>query len=74
MSYPIYAVHYPLLWIFGYASKKVGLPSVVWIPLFFATVICAAWLLNKCWDIPVRRRLTARLSKDVRIANAVRSA
>jgi len=74
LSYPIYAVHYPFLWIFGYASKKAGLPSVVWIPLFFAAVICTAWLLNKYWDVPIRRRLTALLSKDAHMPKAVRSA
>jgi len=74
LSYPIYAVHYPFLWIFGYASKKAGLPSAVWIPLFFAIVICTAWLLNKYWDVPVRKRLTALVSKDARMAKAVRSA
>jgi peptidoglycan/LPS O-acetylase OafA/YrhL len=63
LSYPIYAIHYPLLWLVGFAAKKAGLPSAVWIALFFASTIGLAWLLNTYWDVPVRRRLTALLTR-----------
>ena len=61
LSYPVYVIHYPLLWLLGFAAKRVGLPSAVWIALFFATAIGGAWLLNRWWDVPVRRRLSSWL-------------
>jgi peptidoglycan/LPS O-acetylase OafA/YrhL len=61
LSYPIYVVHYPILWIFGYLARKLGVPAPIWIPAFFAVVAAFAWCLNKYWDGPVRSSFGAML-------------
>ena len=67
ISYPLYATHYPLLWMFGFAARKLGAPPVVWMPTFVILAVAVAALLARFWDIPVRRWLTQRIERrDIR--------
>lgn len=60
LSYPVYAIHYPALWMFGFAARKAGVPAVVWMPLFLVGIVVAAWALNRYFDQPLRERLNRR--------------
>ena len=67
LSYPLYTVHYPLMYLF-YAYIGFPAPSVtmadVW-PVALAFAACSlvlAWLLMRYYDAPLRRRLAKRLS------------
>ncbi|WP_230769167.1 acyltransferase family protein [Sphingomonas sp. Leaf4] len=64
LSYPLYAMHAPLLLLFGGAWARVGLKGSAWTPIGGLFVvggcIAAAWAVYRWWDIPVRARLKAR--------------
>ena len=66
LSYPLYAVHYPLMYLFyahiGFDGNLVPIevlnrvwPVAVCLPL---ASIALAWATMKCYDLPVRRRLS----------------
>ena len=61
MSYGLYAVHYPLIWILRGASGKLGFdPAYAGLMLIaFLVVSCA--ILERRVDRPLRTWLTARL-------------
>ncbi len=59
-SYAVYAVHYPLVAILGAVLRKLGLePPFVGI-FFVAFMFVLALLLDRYFDVPVRRWLTRR--------------
>lgn len=64
ISYPIYITHYPFIYIFSAWVVDNNIPlSKAW-PVgagVVAASIALAWLLSKCYDIPVRKWLTKRL-------------
>jgi peptidoglycan/LPS O-acetylase OafA/YrhL len=61
-SYPLYAIHFPLLFMTGFVARSLGLPLVIWGPLFLAGVVIFAYALGRCYDAPVRRWLTAKVA------------
>ncbi|MCX7279694.1 MAG: acyltransferase [Burkholderiales bacterium] len=60
ISYPIYAIHYPLMFLYLFAVKKTSLPAVLQLPLFIISVVSLAALLNKYFDVPMRNWLTQK--------------
>ena len=66
ISYPVYIIHYPAMYLFyswvwgnGLGFEEVW-PTCIGI---FVGIITLAWLAMKYYDIPVRRRLTAGFIK-----------
>lgn len=59
VSYPIYAVHYPLLIIFAQAQRRVmhGAPVLLYLA-FVVGVVGVAAVLARCYDAPVRSRIS----------------
>jgi peptidoglycan/LPS O-acetylase OafA/YrhL len=63
LSYPLYIVHYPLIytytaWVVAHkVSLRDGLPVAAGV---YVASVAMAWLLLKYYDEPVRRRLTRR--------------
>ncbi len=68
LSYPVYAIHYPLMFLYLYFAKRAGIGPAWQLAGFIGLVGVLAWLLNKYFDIPVRRWLTARLGRSPAIA------
>ena len=60
ISYPVYAIHFPLLFMFNHVAEKMGLAgtSVLWV--FMPCLIAGSALLYHFYDVPVRRFLSAR--------------
>jgi len=61
VSYPLYAIHFPLLQTFSYIfARKLHLPGGIVATVFVVGVIWLAWFLSHHFDVPVRRWLSAR--------------
>lgn len=60
LSYPLYAVHHPVLGVLGGAARRLGIRDALWVPLFMLLVCALAWLLAKHFDRPVRGYLSQR--------------
>jgi peptidoglycan/LPS O-acetylase OafA/YrhL len=61
LSYPIYALHYPIFcWVNGAYRSRFGAQSMsVEIPLAFALVVAGSYVALMAYDQPVRRWLTS---------------
>ena len=59
LSYPLYAIHKPLVML-TWLPRQLGLPLIVWGPLFVAGLIVVAWILGRYID-PVLRRLLGNI-------------
>ena len=58
ISFPIYAIHGPLLPIAEMAAQRLpGVPRVAMLAALVAALLVAAWLLERVYDAPLRRRL-----------------
>ena len=65
LSYPLYAIHYPLMYLFynhiGFAGDLVPIARLreVWLEALMLPVACIllAWLSFRFYDLPIRRRL-----------------
>ena len=71
LSYPVYIVHYPLMYMFYawvWAAPAERTFSAVWpvCTVLFAGIILMAWIAYRCYDLPVRRRLTSLILKRAR--------
>lgn len=64
MSYPVYIIHYPIMYLFYSWVWANGLSFAdVW-PVcigLFVVIMCIAWTAMKFYDEPLRKWLTARL-------------
>lgn len=68
LSYPLYAIHYPLMYLFyahiGFSGELVPIAKLndVWPEALLLLVACVllAWLSFRFYDLPVRRWLGAR--------------
>jgi peptidoglycan/LPS O-acetylase OafA/YrhL len=68
LSYPLYMVHYPFIWIFfSYLEKyKPAMDEkAVIIPIATILLIVFAWLVLKFIDEPIRKCLKNRMEKSV---------
>jgi len=64
ISYPLYMVHYPFVWIFltYVAVEKPGMDHLRWvIPISVILLIGLAYLVSKFLDFPIRRYLSEKL-------------
>jgi peptidoglycan/LPS O-acetylase OafA/YrhL len=64
ISYPLYMVHYPFIWIFlSYVTEKEPSKSELWwvIPIAVFLLICFAYLVSKYIDSPIRRYFTNKI-------------
>lgn len=64
ISYPLYIIHYPFMYLFYAWVWNNGLTfGQVWpvCALMFVALIAGAWIILKYYDEPVRRWLTQRL-------------
>ncbi|MDE5837270.1 MAG: acyltransferase [Paramuribaculum sp.] len=64
ISYPVYIIHYPAMYLFySYVWKNGYSFSQVWYlcPIIFVAVILLAWFFMRFYDTPVRRYLTTKL-------------
>jgi peptidoglycan/LPS O-acetylase OafA/YrhL len=62
ISYPLYAIHFPLLAIIIHARNTL-LPGPDWILAVASTIglLVLAWAIGKFYDVPLRSKLTAAL-------------
>lgn len=60
-SYPLYAIHFPLLFMTGFVARSLGLPLAIWGPLFLGGAVVFAYALGRYYDAPVRRWLTGKV-------------
>jgi peptidoglycan/LPS O-acetylase OafA/YrhL len=61
LSYPLYAIHYPLLRWTGWLLAACKTPEAWFIPASLALVLLGAFLALKLWDEPVRRYLSRQV-------------
>lgn len=64
ISYPLYMIHYPFVWVFltYVATIKPSATHLQWlIPVCIISLILLAYLVFRFLDLPVRRYLTNRL-------------
>lgn len=74
ISYPLYMVHYPFLWIlYSYMEKnKPGMEVMkIIIPAGMVLLIGFAWLVMRFEDIPLRTLLTTRLKSRIKREGAI---
>jgi peptidoglycan/LPS O-acetylase OafA/YrhL len=81
LSYPVYAIHYPIVRAIGFVLNKhaVGVPiRLAAIATGMVTIIGIGWAVFRFYDRPVRRTLTKRLLgkrvRDDRAAAGFRTA
>lgn len=68
ISYPLYAVHYPILWSVISLCKQhaVGAGGMLAVEcMTMALLLGLAWKMEKLYDIPVRRVLSAAMSGSI---------
>ena len=61
ISYPIYAIHYPLLRMVGSYAKDNHLSSVFWLPIFTVALSYFGWILGRYFDPFVRSMLSKKI-------------
>lgn len=59
LSYPLYVIHFPLLYLVGWLLAR-RMPEWASIPVSIALMLLAAFVALKLWDEPVRRWLSRR--------------
>lgn len=67
ISYPVYIIHYPFMYLmYAWAWKNGYGVDHVWpvAAVIIVTVIILAWLLMKYYDQPLRRYLNSKLNKN----------
>ncbi|WP_460583003.1 acyltransferase family protein [Hymenobacter arcticus] len=68
ISYPLYMVHYPFVWVFltYVATQKPSVAQLSWvIPVSILLLIGFAYLVFRFLDFPVRRYLMKRLKTNI---------
>ena len=63
ISYPLYAIHMPLIFMTGFVAGKLAISAQIWAPLYCVGVVAGALLLSRVYDQPVRAWLGARLRR-----------
>jgi len=62
ISYPVYAIHFPLLTGFKFALPKLGIPFFAMPLIVLPTLAVLGFLVARYYDAPVRRWLSHRLN------------
>lgn len=70
LSFPLYAIHFPLLFITRFAASKLGLPAALWAPTFIVALTAFAWWLGVYVDPIMRRRLTGIVDRRQKLLRA----
>ncbi len=58
ISYPVYAVHFPLVFIAGFTAGKLDIPAVVWAPVTLVALLALGLALGRLADPSMRRTMT----------------
>lgn len=66
VSYPIYAIHYPLLRMAGDYAKINHISGAYWLPIFVIVLVSLGWILGKDFDPFVRSILSGVLFRKQR--------
>lgn len=61
LSYPIYAIHVPLLFVLGFLFRRFGVPTEAYVALTLPVIGALAILAARFFDAPARRWLSVRL-------------
>ncbi|WP_367846469.1 acyltransferase family protein [Rhodoferax sp. WC2427] len=54
LSYAIYVIHYPLIFICAWAAEEAGIDRIIWMPAFLVVALSLAWSLHRFFDVPIR--------------------
>lgn len=65
LSYPLYAIHFPLLFVAGFLAHKLHLPVGLWISTFMIALVTFAYFLGRRVD-PLMRSALASLVRGAR--------
>jgi peptidoglycan/LPS O-acetylase OafA/YrhL len=66
LSYPLYATHFPLIFVFGFVATRLGIPAPGWIAALAIALPILALVLSRIYDAPVRAWLSRRWIADRR--------
>ncbi len=66
LSYPLYATHFPLIFVFGFVASRLGIPAPGWVSIMAIALPILALALSKIYDAPVRAWLSRRWIADRR--------
>lgn len=58
ISYPLYAIHFPLMWLFEAVADRFGWHSLASNVAFMICAVTLSWMTTQYWDAPIRRRVT----------------
>jgi peptidoglycan/LPS O-acetylase OafA/YrhL len=62
ISYPLYAVHFPLLQIFSFIfTRRLHLPAAAAAILFLPAILWVSWFLSHRFDVPIRKWMSRKL-------------
>jgi peptidoglycan/LPS O-acetylase OafA/YrhL len=62
LSFPMYATHFPIIFIAGYAASRLAVSPYAFAFGVLALVVVSSWILSRWIDVPVRRELMKRFS------------
>lgn len=66
VSYPLYTIHYPLIFIATFLAPKLGVPPIIWIPALTCVLLALSTALAWRFDGPARKWLGQVLSMKTR--------
>jgi peptidoglycan/LPS O-acetylase OafA/YrhL len=61
LSYAVYAIHVPLLWIVASVIRHFDVPRAIVLPIFIALLLAGCRALDRHYDAPIRARLNGML-------------
>ena len=61
ISYPLYILHLPLIFAFGFAAARIGLPRMLYLPAFLVGMSLFAYCAGRFVDPLIRRQLQVLL-------------
>ena len=54
ISYPLYAIHFPILSVVAFMAKRLSVPPTLWAPVLIVGLVLLAWLLGQIVDPRLR--------------------
>ncbi|CAN5176269.1 acyltransferase [soil metagenome] len=61
LSYPLYVLHYALLFMTSFVARRLNVPALIWIPAFLVGLVALSYGLVRWYDTPIRRYLRTSL-------------